>query len=217
MNNTGEPWTRVTLSLSTSRPTSASNPPSKPSNPWRISLRQRYDMMPRAKGRGLFSAPSAAPMMLASAAPPQSAAYGGFDENVADGIFQQQERKQAFYEEQAEVAFSSGLTGTSVFKVPGKPTIEDDGAEHAVTISRLSGSVSSKEGLVPKFEYIGYLRQAGVGYMGPPGSGGENVWATMKCTNTTEWDLLQGPAGIFVDDAVGSFRAEGWSIFRDER
>jgi uncharacterized protein (TIGR02231 family) len=182
VNRTGEPWTRVTLSLSTSRPTSASTPPTRPKQPWHITIRApAYYAVP--KGRGMLRGGSAMASQAVMAPAPSA---------MMDMAFQPQ-----MQEESAQISQKSGLTGTSVFKVPGRPTINADGAEHAVTITRVEGSLGGKEGLVPKFEYFGYLKTGS-------GAGGENVWAEMKVTNATEWELLEGPAGVFVDDAVSA-------------
>lgn len=192
-NRTGEDWTRVKLSLSTSRPTTASNPPAKPTSPWALSIRPKFESFaaPQAKSRGMFAPRAISSPILATsiAMMAESAPAGGAMSS------------QTFDLDAATIGSKSGLTGTSVFSIPGTPTIQADGAEHAVTITRLTGAAGKDipGSLVPKFSYRGYLRTQSYGPT--PGPASDTIWSELKVTNSTDWDLLDGPIGISVDDA----------------
>ncbi|KAI9033075.1 hypothetical protein DFJ74DRAFT_701230 [Hyaloraphidium curvatum] len=181
VNRTGEPWRNVELSLSTSRPTTASNPPSKPSQPWRLGIRQKAHYYAQRKSSGMLASIGG----VASAAPPFRGARADEESGTFDGVFPQ---SVPMLEPTASLGTKTA-TGSSVFLIPGRPTVEDDGAEHAVTIARIAPG----EGLGVKFEYSAYIRAQG--------PAGDNAWAEARLTNGTEWELLEGPAGIFVDGA----------------
>ena len=136
VQRTGEDWTDVTLTLSTSRPSAGVQPPDLV--PWRISLEQNYPVAASARAELRASA------LMAPAPPPAPSA------TPADA-----EPQPAEMETVAALALVAGLSVE--YAIPSLSSVRSDGAERRVRIGDLVADGKLSVRTVPQSEPRGYL------------------------------------------------------------
>ncbi|KAF6747896.1 hypothetical protein DFP72DRAFT_1167026 [Ephemerocybe angulata] len=181
IQDTGEDWTDVPITLETAAPTFGVEIPQL--DLWTISVARPVFMKKSRSGFGGGGPIRPMAMSYAPGSPsysPSSPTLGAAEMRVSAYMFADEGGADAIQHRGLDVSSRGNITAT--FSVPGLMTIPSDGVSHKVTIVKLALDATMEWVSVPKRDPKVHLK------------------AVIK--NASQYTLLSGPASVYVD---GSF------------
>ena len=174
IQNTGEDWTNVKMTLSTAKP--SQSPVGAQAQPWLLSWRAPESAKAKAYGDAYAPAPAPAPAVVSMSGLLNRVADNGVDKSFA---------------------VESQSTFASQFEVPGRVSLASDGREVTVSLSRQTLAVSQHLRVTPRLEKAAIVMAEAARPDGVWPAGTIQLFRDGSYIGATQWSLPDAGKALF--------------------